>query len=285
MAGPGGYLVFGDSVNIDGMIHVETVLDPIDNPRLDSFDGWDMPYYEYVSGTGGNHRYVSGASVSMPYTYRRGTVRRGAANGYAIINHYVTEARAQQEADAFNAARQPGDLSLAGIAFQQYGQYSGLWRCYYQTYNHSTVEWETGELVGYIFGNMPVLQIRSITMDPALIMYVDETTRLVPTVNTYPAGVQVTISWASSNPWVCDVDGGYLTAYMVGYTLITATTGGMTAECAVNVILRPGRGGCVYVYDGGRWKKAKPYIRDGAAWKETQAHVSVSGSWKKTKEV
>lgn len=285
MAGPGGYLVFGDEVDMSGNILVEEVLDEIENPRLDSFEGWGETYYEYVSEYGGSRKYVSGSSVSMPYTYRQGVVRMGASNGYAIIGHYVTEARAQQEADAFNDARQPGDLTLAGIAFQEYGQYSGLWRCYYMTYNESTVEWQSGERMGYIYGNMPILEIRGIRMDPSIIMYLGDTERLIPVVDTYPGNVQVSITWESVNPWVVSVDGGFLYASMIGYSRITASVNGMTAECEVTVIARPGQGGVVYVRDGGTWKKAKVYVRDGGAWREAQARVKDGNQWKKTKEV
>lgn len=284
MAGPGGYLVFGDSVNFNGNILIEEVLEEIDNPRLDSFEGWDEPYFEYVSSYGGSQKYVSGASVSMPYTYKQGTVRMGASNGYAIIGHYASEALAQREADAFNDARQPGDLTLAGVAYQQYGQYAGQWRCYYMTYNASTVEWQSGERIGYITGTMPILEIRSIRMDPSLIMIMGEMGQIIPIVDTYPQYVKVDITWESSNPWVVSVDGGHYVAHRVGYSRITASVSGLTAECEVTVI-ESAQGGVVYVRDGNQWKKAKVYVRDGGAWREAQARVRDGNQWKKTKEV
>lgn len=42
--------------------------------------------------------------------------------------------------------------------------------------------------------------------------------------------------------------------------------------------------GCVYIYDGSRWRKAIPYIYNGNTWRQAEAYIYNGTSWKKCGE-
>lgn len=81
-----------------------------------------------------------------------------------------------------------------------------------------------------------VVAVEQVTVDPVeLTIEIGETAKIAVTVSPSDA-VYESIVWSSSDPTVATVDdGGNVVALAVGVTTVSATAGGMTAECVVTV--------------------------------------------------
>lgn len=64
------------------------------------------------------------------------------------------------------------------------------------------------------------------------------------TASLYPADADIsTISWSSQNPEIANVENGLVTGLKVGQTIVTATSGSVSAQCIVKVISESQSGG------------------------------------------